>query len=286
MNEENARFRIGIRDSGVGGLTVARRVREALPGADLLYFADTAHVPYGDKTPEQVRHYALSISGFLIEQGAQAVVFACNTTSAWALDAARQRFSVPIFGVIEPGARAAAQVSRGVVGVLATAATVQSGVYTRELHRARSDLRVQEIGCPAFVPLVEARQTESLEAFEACKHYLAPLLRAGVDTVILGCTHFPLLLPALRAAAPNVRFVDPAQALALEVAAHTGALPALRPSDDTFWVSGPRDGVASWICALLDLPNPRLRSGPIFDLNGEAHAASDQQPRAALCSPA
>jgi glutamate racemase len=101
---------IGIRDSGVGGLTVARRIREQIPGADLLYFADTAHVPYGEKTEAQIRHYALSISQFLIEQGAQMVVFACNTTSAIALETARASLTVPIYGVIEPGARLAAQV--------------------------------------------------------------------------------------------------------------------------------------------------------------------------------
>jgi glutamate racemase len=259
------KLKIGIRDSGVGGLTVARRVREVLPFADLLYFADTAHVPYGDKTPAQVRHYALSISDFLIGQGAQIVVFACNTTSAYALDAARERFKVPIFGVIEPGARVAAEVSGGKVGVLATDATVQSGVYTRELLRFRSNLQVREVGCPAFVPLVEAQKASSREAFEACKHYLAPLLRFGADTVVLGCTHYPLLLPALQDVAPHLRFVDPAAAVAGEVAAHIGSLATPCTPGDTFFVSGERGGVEHWVKALLNLENPRLQSGPVFD---------------------
>lgn len=262
---ETPRLKIGIRDSGVGGLTVARRVREALPHADLLYFADTAHVPYGDKTPEQVRHYALSISDFLIENGAQIIIFACNTTSAYALDAAREKFSVPIFGVIEPGARVAAHVSSGKIGVLATAATVSSGVYTRQICDFNPHLKVREIGCPAFVPLVENQQADSLEALEACKHYLAPLLRFGADTVILGCTHFPLLLPALREVAPDVHFIDPAQALAHDVAATLSSVPNPGIPHDTFWVSGERAGLKHWIRALLAIENPRLENGPTFD---------------------
>jgi glutamate racemase len=258
-----ANVKIGIRDSGVGGLTVARRVREALPGADLLYFADTAHVPYGDKTVAQIRHYALSISDFLIHNGAQIVVFACNTTSAYALETARERFGLPIFGVIEPGARAAAQISGGKVGVLATAATVTSGVYSREIKALR-ELEVLEVGCPAFVPLVEAQKADSVEAYEACKHYLAPLQRFGADTVVLGCTHYPLLLPALQEIAPEINFVDPADFLAAEIAAYLGDVTPQTP-DDTFWVSGACDGVENWIHRLLGNPRPRLRSGPVFD---------------------
>ena len=260
---------IGIRDSGVGGLTVARRVRELLPSADLLYFADTAHVPYGDKTPQQVRHYALSISRFLIGQGAQMLVFACNTTSALALDTARGCFDVPIFGVIRPGAREAATLSSGKVGVLATAATVQSGVYTRVTREYRAELEVREIGCPAFVPLVEAQQTEGIEALEACAHYLAPLQRWGADTVVLGCTHYPLLLPALQRVAPEIRFIDPAMAVAQEVAAAVGkgATNANAGAGQSrFFVSGARAGVGNWIETLLDIESPALETGPIFDL--------------------
>ena len=255
---------IGIRDSGVGGLTVARRVLERFPDADLLYFADTAHVPYGDKTPQQVRHYALSISRFLISQGAQLLIFACNTTSALALDEARACFDAPIFGVIRPGARVAAQLSSGKVGVLATSATVQSGVYTRVLREYRADLKVQEIGCPAFVPLVEAHQTQSAEALEACENYLAPLKRWGADTVVLGCTHYPLLLPALQSVAPNVRFIDPAQAVAGEVA-DCASKSASGAGSRRFFVSGEASGVGSWIESLLAIENPQLERGPVFD---------------------
>ena len=252
-----------MRDSGVGGLTVARELKKRLPNARLLYFADTAHVPYGDKTPAQIRHYALSISDFLIQNGAQAVVFACNTTSAHALELAKTRFDVPIFGVIEPGARVAATLAQK-IGVLATAATVSSAVYTRVLQNQNPSVEVCEIACPAFVPLVESEKTNALEAREACRHYLAPLLRFGAQATILGCTHYPLLLPALREIAPQMRFVDPAQAVAEEVAAHFQN-PLSQPENDVFYVSGAREGVENWIVTLLDNPNPQLENGPLFD---------------------
>jgi glutamate racemase len=190
---------IGVRDSGVGGLTVARCLRALLPSVPLLYFADTAHVPYGDRTPQEVRHYALSISEFLIERGAQMVVFACNTTSAHALDAARERFSVPIFGMIEPGARAALQVSQGApIGVLATQSTVESAVYPATIERLQHGTKTLQVACPDFVPLVESEEAESAAARRACREYLAPLRAAQIRTAILGCTHYPLLLPLLR----------------------------------------------------------------------------------------
>jgi len=260
------RLVLGVRDSGVGGLTVARELRKRIPNARLLYFADTAHVPYGDKPVEQIQHFALSISRFLLEEGADAIVFACNTTSAYALDLARASFpTTPVFGVIEPGARLAAKRGQR-IGVLATQATVSSGVYSRSLQEINSSLQVEEVACPAFVPLVEAQQTWGREAREACRHYLAPLQRFGADTVILGCTHYPLLLPALREVAPLVRFIDPATALAEEVAAR---FPHIEPGEkpDRFWVSGPRDGVGHWIETLLEVPSPNLEVGPVFDFH-------------------
>lgn len=256
---------IGVRDSGVGGLTVARELRKRLPNARLLYFADTAHVPYGDKSSEEIRHYALSISGFLRRQGAEALVFACNTTSAHALPIARDKFApTPVFGVIEPGARLAAQWGRK-VGVLATQATVNSGVYTRVLNRINPQSQTCEIACPAFVPLVESEQTTSREAHEACRHYLAPLQRFGAESVILGCTHYPLLLPLLREIAPEMRFVDPATALVEEIASR---FPDIEPHSepDRYWVSGPREGVSNWVRTLMHIPDPILEIGPVFDL--------------------
>lgn len=259
---------IGVRDSGVGGLTVAARLLERIPHARLLYFADTANVPYGDKSPEQVRHFALSISQFLLEQGAQSLVFACNTTSAYALSTARCLFDEPVIGVIEPGSRGAVAVTLGRVGVLATAATVQSQVYTRVLHSLRPDLEVREIACPAFVPLVESRRTGTLEAMEACKHYMAPLLRGAYDTVILGCTHYPLLLPQLREIAPEVRFIDPADMVAEDVATALRERqvppPGVSSQSHRFFVSGPADGVRDWIRDVLHIESPDIVAGPNF----------------------
>lgn len=271
---------IGIRDSGVGGLTVARQVRQALPDATLLYFADTAHVPYGDRPPHEVRHFALSISEFLLSQGAQIIVFACNTSSAYALDEAHRRFTAPIVGMIEPGARAAVAASTGgTIGVLATQATVNSQVYTRSLMRLKSDIQCLEIGCPEFVPLVESEQTHSQAAYQASQRYLQPLLEAGADTIILGCTHYPLLLPMLREIAPRVCFVDPAQAVAAEVSGLVDQLQST-PSDnvtatpaasrDIIYVSGPSDGVQHWAKQLLQELAPQrsleMRPGPVFDV--------------------
>lgn len=256
---------IGVRDSGVGGLTVARCLKAQLPSARLLYFADTAHVPYGERTPQEVRHYAISISRFLLERGADALVFACNTSSALALELARETFAVPIFGTIAPGARAAAAQTRsGVVGVIATRATVESGVYGAQLKALNPALRVIEEACPEFVPLVESEQTESTAAYEAAARHLAPLRAAGCDSVILGCTHYPLLLPALRTAAPEICFVDPAETLSGEVAAHFPASSNPPPEPDQFWASGDSDGVERWIAKLLT--STQVQIGPVFDL--------------------
>ncbi len=264
---------IGVRDSGVGGLTVAREIKKQIPHARLLYFADTAHVPYGDRAPSEVRFFALSITEFLISQGAQMVVFACNTSSAYALQIAKKRFTIPLFGMIEPGARAALEANASTpdapIGVIATSATINSRMYARWIENLQNEsfgkTRVIEIACPRFVPLVESEQVSTPAAHEACKEYLQPLLQAGARTVILGCTHYPLLLPVLKEIAPQVQFVDPAQFLAREIAAliNPGVLQAPKEADQ-FFVSGPREGVANWIAKLLDNPTPQICGGPVF----------------------
>ena len=270
---------IGVRDSGVGGLTVARCIKQAIPHATLLYFADTAHVPYGDRPPHEVRHYALSISEFLITHGAQIVVFACNTSSAYALAEAQEKFKVPIVGMIEPGVRAALAVSGGTIGVLATQATVTSQVYTHCIQTRRPGTKSVEIPCPEFVPLVENERTQSAAAHHASQRYMEPLLQAGADTVILGCTHYPLLLPALREVAPHIKFVDPAEAVATDVVSLSGdsqrspANGTLEPvtTNDVFYVSGPVNGVRHWVEKLLprrdEQQQPVMLTGPVFDVS-------------------
>jgi glutamate racemase len=263
---------IGVRDSGVGGLTVARQIKQRLPHARLLYFADTAHVPYGDRAPEEVKYFALNISEFLLSQGAQALVFACNTSSAYALETARERFEVPVFGMIEPGARAALAITQSQrIGVLATQATVDSAVYAHTIQRLQPTALVVEMACPHFVPLVENEQTQSSEAYTAARKYLEPLQEAAVDTVILGCTHYPLLLPVLCELAPHLHWVDPAETIAQDIAAQVGSGQVGSDTatkyfeEDIFFVSGPQDGVKNWIPKLLPHSNLNVQAGPVFD---------------------
>jgi glutamate racemase len=208
---------IGLFDSGVGGLSVLTRLREALPLEHFLYVADQAHVPYGERPLDEIRGFASAITDHLFARGAKIVVMACNISSATALDGARERHGEGrVLGVIAPGVESAIRNTRSnAIGVLATTGTVRSGAYSKAIAARAPAIRVTEIACPLFVPLVEAEQDGSAEALDAAERAMAPLLDRGVDTVILGCTHYPFLLPALeRAAEGRVRFIDPAEATA------------------------------------------------------------------------
>jgi glutamate racemase len=215
---------IGIFDSGVGGLTVVQRLLEALPSEDLLYLGDTARHPYGTKSAAVVTSYAEENTRFLIDKGVKLIVVACNSASAVALDALRARFDVPIVGVIEPGARAAiAATQNRKVGVIGTEATIASGSYTRALRALDPGLEIYTRACPLFVPLAEEGWVENEVAREAATLYLASLRQSRVDTLILGCTHYPLLARTIGAAlGPEVRLVDSAEETAREVAALLG----------------------------------------------------------------
>jgi len=234
---------IGIFDSGIGGLTVARAVYECLPDESTVYFGDTARVPYGPKSPETVRRYSLEILDWLLRQGVKAVVVACNTSTAQALDALQRESPVPVVGVIEPGAKAAAAASRaGQIGVIGTAGTIASNAYARAILRARADARVEQKACPLLVPLVEEGWFEHPAAELIAGEYLEPLRRAGVDTLVLGCTHYPLLKPLLqRAMGPEVRLIDSGEetAAAVRETLETGSLAAPRgaPATHRFVVS-------------------------------------------------
>jgi glutamate racemase len=222
---------LGVFDSGVGGLTVVGALLRRFPAERVLYVADQAHVPYGGRPLEEIRGFATGISRFLAEQGCRAVVMACNISSAVALEAARTELApLPVLGVIEAAARKAeATAAEPRVGVLATEGTVRSGAYTAHLQAINPAARVVEVACPRFVPLVEAERTETDEALDAAREYLTPLAAAGCDIVVLGCTHYPYLLPALQAAAADlfptpITFLDPAHEMADALAA---ALPDL-----------------------------------------------------------
>jgi glutamate racemase len=210
---------IGVFDSGVGGLTVVSALRRRLPGESILYLGDTARLPYGSKSEDTVTRYTRRNIEFLAERGVKAVVVACNTASALALPNL-DLGDLPTWGVIEPGARQAAAVSRGKVGVIATEATVRSDAYPRALRALRPDLEILSRACPLFVPLVEEGWHDDPVTAEIAERYLRPLLDAGVDTLVLGCTHYPLLKPVLqRIAGPGVALVDSAEAVAEMVAA-------------------------------------------------------------------
>ena len=209
---------IGVFDSGVGGLTVVTALRRRLPRESILYLGDTARLPYGSKSPDTVTRYTRRNIEFLTERGVKAVVVACNTASALALPNLSPQ--IPTWGVIEPGARKAAEVSRGRVGILATEATVRSDAYARALRQLRPDLEILSQACPLLVPLVEEGWHDDPITEEVARRYLEPLLDAGVDTLVLGCTHYPLLKSVLqRVAGPGVTLVDSAESVAEVVAA-------------------------------------------------------------------
>jgi glutamate racemase len=220
MTPTDARAPIGIFDSGIGGLTVARAIYECLPRESTIYFGDTARVPYGPKSPDTVRRYSLEILQWLLGQGVKAVVIACNTSTAHALDALRAASPLPVIGVIEPGARAAARASRGgPIGVIGTVGTIASNAYARAIHAIRPSAQVEQRACPLFVPLVEEGWFDRQATELIAREYLAPLERARVDSLVLGCTHYPLLKPLLRRVmGPDVQLIDSAQETAAELA--------------------------------------------------------------------
>ncbi len=185
---------IGIFDSGVGGLTVVKSLIQELPQENFIYFGDTAHVPYGNKTVEQLFNYAYDITNFLIKQSVKAIIVACGTTSSITLPKLSTEYDLPMLGVVKPGAIVAAKATRnGKIGVLATQATVNSQAYTISLKEINPLLEVREVGCPKLVPLIEAGNLEGEETKTAVDEYLAPLLAEGIDTIVLGCTHYPFL---------------------------------------------------------------------------------------------
>jgi glutamate racemase len=210
---------IGVFDSGIGGLTVVSALRALLPNESIYYLGDTARVPYGGKSAATVQRYSLEIATMLLRENAKTVVVACNTASALALPKLEETLSVPVTGVILPGARAAiAKTRSGHIGVIGTRATINSGAYERALRTLNPEVRVTARACPLLVPLIEEGWIESPITDEIIMQYLAPLLTNGIDTLVLGCTHYPLLRNAIaRLLGEKIALVDSAQNCALAV---------------------------------------------------------------------
>jgi glutamate racemase len=210
---------IAVFDSGIGGLTVFKELARRLPREHLLYLGDTARLPYGTKSPENVRGCAIEIGDFFAERGVKLMVVACNTMSAIALEQLRARYDVPVVGVITPGARAAvAATSRGRIGVIGTEATIASGAYEREIRGLAPNAEIFARACPLFVPLAEEGWLDNEVARRAVGIYLGSLKKSGIDALILGCTHYPLLRPAIADfVGAGVQIVDSAEETAGEV---------------------------------------------------------------------
>ena len=209
---------IGIFDSGVGGLTVAEKIREMLPGEDLIYFGDTARVPYGTKSRETVTKFSVENIEFLMEHNVKLVIVACNTASSLSLDFLKRCFRVPIIGVIEPGAREAISATRNNrIGVIGTHATVSSGAYEKAIRKISPRYSVFTQACPLFVPLVEEGWEDKDVTRTVTQAYLKPLKEKGIDTLIMGCTHYPILREVLRkVVGKDVVLIDSAREVAKE----------------------------------------------------------------------
>jgi glutamate racemase len=249
MNGERARP-IGVFDSGIGGLTVVRALRELLPNENIHYLGDTARVPYGGKSAATVERYSLEITAMLLEENCKMIVVACNTSSALALPRLEERSSVPVTGVIRPGAEAAVAATRnGHVGVIGTRATIKSGAYERAIEAVDPAVQVTARACPLFVPLIEEGWLESAVTDAVVRQYLEPLLEEGIDTLVLGCTHYPLLRPAIaRLLGDVVTLVDSAQNCA-------AAVKLLLEADD---LAAHRESAGKLTIALTDPPDAFL----------------------------
>lgn len=219
MITEKSTDPIGVFDSGIGGLTVAAALQNLLPSENIFYIGDTARVPYGGKSRRTVERYSIEIGGLLLAERAKIIVVACNTASALAVPRMKEMFKVPVQGVVAPGAAAAvASTKNKIVGVIGTRATISSGAYEHAIHSLDAEIQVISVACPLLVPLIEEGMFEDKVTDLMLARYLAPLLAAKIDTLVLGCTHYPLLHEAIaRTAGPGVTLVDSAENCAMAV---------------------------------------------------------------------
>jgi glutamate racemase len=227
---EMAERPVGVFDSGVGGLTVVSQLFGILPQEDIIYFGDTAHLPYGSKSKEAVTRYSLDIANFLKAKKVKIIVVACNTASSFALSSLREKIDLPVIGVIEPGAKAAIGTTRNFkIGIIGTEGTIKSRAFEEALKKIDKNIKVFSQPCPLFVPLVEEGWLDEPETSQIAKKYLSPLKDEGIDTLILGCTHYPLLKELLgRIMGQEVSLIDTAEATAKAVERRLGEKNLLR----------------------------------------------------------
>ena len=259
-SSEQASGPIGIFDSGVGGLSVLRSVRELLPNEDLIYLADQAHVPYGSRSLAEVRSFSEGITRYLLEQNAKLIVVACNTASAAALHHLRDVFpQVPFVGM-EPAVKPAAESTRsGVVGVLATPATFQGELYASVIERFAAGVKVLQDTCPGLVMEIDRGRLDTTEVYSILEQALKPMLGEGIDTVVLGCTHFPFVIPAIEnIVGSGVRVIDPSPAIARQVQRLLETNDLLSAAPDQGQVQYFTTGVPVQLKGLL----PQLTSSP------------------------
>jgi glutamate racemase len=225
---------IGVFDSGIGGLTVLKEIVRLLPGEDTIYLGDTARVPYGTKSPETVAHYSIENTSFLIEKGLKVLVVACNTASAFALAELKKIFPLPIIGVIEPGARKAVEVSEiKRIGVIGTEGTIKSDAYFEAIKSIDDDVQVFSKACPIFVPLAEEGWIENDVAILTAETYLKKFEKKSIDTLVLGCTHYPILKETIKkVVGQNILLVDSAEESAKEVKKILNELGELSPKKE------------------------------------------------------
>jgi len=209
---------IGVFDSGLGGLTVVKALRNVLPNEKIIYFGDTARVPYGNKSPELIKEYSLQITDFLLERETKIIVVACNTATALALSTLQEKLNIPIVGVIKPGVNSALTLTQNNrIGVIGTISTISSGVYEKELKIGNNSIEVTSNACPLFVPLAEEGWLNNPATKLIAEKYLEPINKKNIDTLILGCTHYPLLKKVIQeTVSTEIQLVDSAQAMAFE----------------------------------------------------------------------
>jgi len=276
MNAANpAENPIGVFDSGVGGLSVLREIRRELPHEDLLYVADSGHAPYGDKSAQLIEARAIAIAEFLVNRHAKAIVVACNTATSAAIETLRARFPVPIVAM-EPAVKpAAAHTKSGVIGVLATSGTIGSNNFAKLHARFGTDVNILVQACPGLVEQVETGDLSSDKTRALIEQYVLPLLAQNVDTIVLGCTHYPFLAPLIQEiAGPTIAIIDPAAAIARELRRQLTSIkqlsPEARAGTERFWTSAAPDKTKQVIAQLrqmdvevLGLPNVSSVEAPL-----------------------